>query len=421
MANYSLNDQLSQSSTSQNFKAEKNIFSYGDKVKQVYLILEGLVRLFVQNNGEEEEIARLGSGDIVGEAALLEKNNYISRAETAQETTLLAFNPEDLKSLMHQEPILNENIITTLCSRIQWLQESNLKLPPLNQPAQVSNPEETTPEANNESDEESEKKTKNNTIKINKPEDFYLPGHQEYDITADSTLAQYTYNKEITCPICQSKSTVKKVRNSKLRLKTIRDDLRPIYKNFAPAWYKVWICPNCFYAARKADFFDFSSRQEKKIKNNFKKQITEIFGTDYQPQYSEPRTINQVFNAYYLAIKLYNSIAASPGKLGYLWLRLSWLYEDVKAEELSEAASLKAMTHLQEFYFNSSTTKLPRPQEDKLTLLLALLLAKHEHHEKALPLLDDLIRSPQTNPRQKQIARDKFIELRRQKKEQSRS
>lgn len=418
MTNYSLDDQLNNYSTSQNFRAEKNIFSYGDKVKKVYLIIEGLVRLFIKDNQQQEkEIARLKSGDIIGEIALLEKKKHSSRAETARETTLLAFTPADLKLLMHQEPLLNENIITTLCHRIQWLQKDDTKLPAL------TKNQEATPQIDKKAktlkqqqSKEQTKKTKVNLPAEDKNNDFYLPAHDSYAKTAPSTFDNYTYNKELTCPVCSEQIEVKKVRNSKLRLKKIREDLRPIYKEFKPEWYKIWSCPYCFYTARKTDFFDFSSRQENKIKNNFKQQIQTTLGSTYQPGYSTPRTINQVFDAYYLALKLYNLIQASHDKLGYLWLRLNWLYEDVDAEELSHKASFKAMTHLQEFYFNSGDAQLPRPQEDKLTLLLALLLAKHQKSEKALPLLDNLIRSPQTNPRQKQLARDKFIEIRQNKK-----
>jgi uncharacterized protein (DUF2225 family) len=101
-------------------------------------------------------------------------------------------------------------------------------------------------------------------------------------------------------------------------------------------------------------------------------------------------------------------------------LRLNWIYEDVEAKELSNQASLRALNHLQEFYFKDSAPNLARSQTDKLTLLLALLLDKHGRKEKALPLLDDLIRSHQTNPRQKQLARNKFIAIRRElKKEKS--
>ena len=421
MDNYS-NRQLSQASTSLEFNAEQTIFNYGDKAEKVYLIIEGLVRLFAKKAGHEEEIARLKAGDVLGETALLEKKPRSARAETAKATTILAFPPDNLKLIMEEEPLLNENILTTLCRRIHWLQDSNRELPLLNQESQAKE------SAKQEQSQTTEEKTLANKIETqdNLPRkdqnnDFYLSGHEAYTQTADSTFAQYTYTKEITCPICRHKNKVKKIRNSKLRLETIRDDLRPVYKNFKPAWYKIWCCSNCFYTARKADFFDFSSHQQKKIKNNFKEQVQTELGPTYQPGYSEPRTINQVFDAYYLALKLYNLIQASHDKLGYLWLRLNWLYEDVAAEELSHKSSYKAMNHLQEFYFNSGEAQLPRPQEDKLTLLLALLLAKHQKSDKALPLLDNLIRSPQTNPRQKQLARDKFIELRRQKKAESES
>ena len=418
MTDHSLDNKLSKYSTSKDFSAQENIFTYDDKAKKVYIILDGLIQLFIQQEEKEKEIARLESGDIFGEIALLAKKKRSARAQTAQKSRLLVFSPDNLKDLMQQEPILNENIINALCNRVHRLEQKKITLPPLNQGQTTE--EDTQDKQNQKKEEKNKDKTqKVKKMDLNNQHEFYLQGHKKYNLSIKSNFNKYTYQKEITCPVCNTDFTVQKVRNSKLRLKEIRDDLRPIYKTFKPLWYKIWSCPNCFYTARKKDYFDFSSRQERKIKKEFKEKIQSILGSDYQPSYSQPRKIDEIFDAYYLALKLYHLIDARKDKVAYLWLRLNWLYEDVEEEELAEIASFKAMQNLEEFYFESDALKLSRSQEDKLTLLLALLLAKHEKKDKALPLLDNLIRSPQTKHRQKQLARDKFIELRREKKKEA--
>ena len=402
LANYSTNQKISQG---------EEIFNYGDSAEKVYLILEGIIRLFIKDdNSQEQEIARLQSGDILGESALLYSQERSARAIAYKDTTLMAFTPDNFKKIMQEQAILNENIITNLCNRIQHLQQPDTKLPKLNPDNNQAKKNKTKPKQNKKN------KSKNKIIS-----ELYLKGHQNYSKIAKEGFSHYLYTKSITCPICSKNIEVKKVRNSRLRLKDIRDDLRPIYKDFKPEWYKIWICPNCYYTARKNDFFDFSTRQEKKIKQKFKDRVKNLLSTNYQLAYSQPRTINEVFTAYYLAIKLYNLVDASKNKLAYSWLRLNWLYEDLGEEKLSKEASYKALNNLEEFYFKGDTTNLSRPQKDKLTLLLALLFYKHNFGKKALPLLDDLIRSYQTNPRQKRLARDKFIEIRRKIKKENQS
>lgn len=131
--------------------------------------------------------------------------------------------------------------------------------------------------------------------------DFYLNGHRGYSKVADESFDHYLYTKTITCPVCSTEIEVKKIRNSRLSLQKIRDDLRPIYKEFKPEWYKVWICSNCFYTACKKDFFDFRNIKIERIEPEFKDRIQKILGQDYKPGYSQPRRIDEVFAAYYLA------------------------------------------------------------------------------------------------------------------------
>ncbi|MGM0369361.1 MAG: DUF2225 domain-containing protein, partial [Bacillota bacterium] len=334
------------------------------------------------------------------------------RATAYEPTSLMVFTPDNLHTVLQKRAILNQNIISSLCGRIQRLQQPTSELPEM---TTESTTEETT---ERETTDKTKTEEKTEQVTNSDPEilDFYLEGHQNYPNITANDFSKYLYQKSISCPVCSKKTEFKKVRKSRLRLQDVRDDLRAIYKKFKPEWYKIWSCPHCSYLARKTDFFDFNHRQLKYIKNQFPTELEDSLLADYQFSFSEPRRLDEVFKAYYLTIKLYNQIDASKDKLAYLWLRLNWIYEDVGAEELSNQASLRALNHLEKFYFKGSAPNLARSQTDKLTLLLALLLDKHGRKEKALPLLDDLIRSHQTNPRQKQLARDKFIAIRRKLK-----
>ncbi len=418
MYSSSLDALLSKYSNYQLIDAGETIFSYGDKTDNIYLITKGLIVLFTQNETKQErEITQLKSGDILGELALLGVEGRSSKAVAYKDSRLLAFSPKDFKELIVKEANLGQKIIDSLCYKIQSLQEPAVKFSRRSTTIKENSTEKKAEEIMQDKEEEIEK-LKERAI-IDKTSDFYLDGHGDYSNNSGQDFDYYLYTKKITCPICSEEIEVKKTRNSRLRFQEIRSDLRPIYKKFKPDWYKIWICPNCFYTASKDNFFDFSTKEKKIIRADFKDRVINIFGSNYQPGYNQPRNLNEVFDAYYLAIELCNLIDTSKNKLAYLWLRLNWLYEDVDEEELSQKASIKAMEALREFYFQDNNTKLSRLQKDKITLLLSVLLEKHNLEEEALPLLDNLMRDPQTRPKHKRLARDRFIDIRARRKEKN--
>ncbi|MCK8817872.1 DUF2225 domain-containing protein [Natroniella sulfidigena] len=382
--------------TRRQITAGEDIFSYGEAAVEIYLVIKGLVRLFTKNkDGQEEEVTRFTAGHIFGELALLEEGTRSSRATAYQDTLVVVFTAEEMKELMQKQPVLNQKLITGLCKRIQILQKPVIDLPEL---TEVLGSDE-------------KEKVQKQTAKAEEGIDLYLSGHGDYSEITEDNFDHYLYSKEIECPVCNAKIEVKKVRQSRLRLQEIRDDLRPIYKNFKPEWYKIWCCPECFYTARKASYFDLEPEQKSKIRAEFKAKIQQLFGDDYQVGYSQPRQLTEVFNAYYVSLQLYKLIDASKDNFAYIWLRLSWIYEDLEEEKLSSAASFRAMENLRDFYFSSSNQQ-GSDQEDKLALLLAMLCYRHGEIKEAISVLGKLVHNPKTKHVHKQMAKERYLDLR---------
>ena len=382
-------------------KSGEDLFTFNSKAKKVYFILKGKINLFIKTeNGEEKKIDILNSGDILGETALLDNSKHTSRAKISSDTNLLVFTPKNFKKLLAKQPDLTEKIIKNLSKRIQILQTPN----------------SLKSEKNNQSEDNKKEYDYKNIADI---KNFYLKGHQNYDQKASEKFQHYLYTKEIECPVCSNKMEVKKIRNSRLKLKEIRDDLRPIYKEFKPHWYKVWSCPNCFYTAPKRSFFDVNKKDKKNIKDDFKGMIQNILGENYKPKFQEPRSLNEVFNAYYMAIKLFDLINASKKDYAYLWLRISWLYEDANKDKLVEKSSYKAMEYLRDFYYEDDSTSLSNDQTNKLILLLAVLFYKHNKPDQAIPLLNDLIHENITKKVHRKKARDLFLKIREEQRNEN--
>ena len=397
------------------FKAEEKIYNYGERADKIYFILSGLIRIFIKDKKQEIEIKRKKNGDFVGETAFTAKN-YSSRAEVYLDTKALMFNVSDLRKIMKENNSFANKMIDNLSNYIEKLQKKDeIKLTPISEIDKKI-------EAEKEIKKTIETKNKKNEYinqaanKIKKSKDFYLTAHGSYDKKASEDDEYYLYDKKIKCPVCSTEMNIKKIRNSRLRIEKIREDLRQIYKNFNLYYYNILSCSNCLFTARRKDFHSFSKSRKKKIKNSFKDQISSELGKSFKIKYSDPRSINEVFDAHYLALKLYNFTDFYADKKAFIWRELSWMYEDLNEKKLAGKASLNALNNLEEFYFKDDRNS-SKKERTNISLLLAVLYYKHNQSDNALPLLDDLIRDKKINRRQKNKAKDLFLKIREENKE----
>ena len=208
---------------------------------------------------------------------------------------------------------------------------------------------------------------------------------------------------------------LEKIRNSRLRIERIREDLRPIYKNFNLYNYSVISCSNCLFTARRKDFNSFSKKRKETIKAGFKTNIKTLIGNDFKINYTEPRRINQVLEAHYLALKLYDYTDFDADKKAFLWRELSWIYEDLGEKNLAEKASINALKNLEEFYFTENNGS-SKSETDNLSLLLSVLYYKHDQGDKAITILDELIRDNKVSIRHRNKAKEVFLKIREENK-----
>ncbi len=411
-----LKNLLAKYSKMREFKAGDQLYNYGEEADRIYFILSGLIRVYITNNKKEIEVQRNKNGSFVGKSAFTAAH-YSSRAEIYLDSKILEFKVSDLRKIMKQNSNFASKMINNLAQYIETLENINkINLPSISkidEKIEAENKIKKTIAAEKKLKKEKLFKQAASNIKSNA--DFYLSGHGSYEKKADKEDEYYLYDKEIECPVCSHEMNIKKIRNSRLRIESIREDLRPLYKNFNLYYYSILSCPNCFFTARRNDFYDFSKSRKKKIKNNFKSIIKEQLGNDFQIESNYPPDLNQVFDAHYLALKLYAYTDFYADKKAFLWRELSWIYEDLKEKKLAAKASLKALTNLEEFYFKEDT-KSSKKESDNISLLLAVLYYKHDQKQKALPLLDDLIRDHRVSLRQRNKAKDLFLKIRYEKK-----
>lgn len=392
----SLINELMKSDSSQLLKYEAGeiIFDYGDLADNIFIVVKGEVALSKKSDKVQDEVFELiKSGSLFGELALAKNLNRKIRAMAiSDEVSIFSYPASEFFNLIENNSEINQKLIFALALRINQLLDSE------------------------QIDLESiQNKNHKRLDSENKPEKIYFEGHKNYEIQAPEGYQHFVYSKEIDCPVCGNKFQAKIIRRSRLRLEKIKDNLRKIYKNFEPIWYRIRVCPDCYYAAPGVKFNDISKSNKKKVKSNFKDFIEKKISGSFQIGYSNPRFLNEVFNSYYLNIACYGFIDAEKEQVAASWLRLNWLYQDQGEEELAAKASKNAYQNLRDFYYNSNNQNLNPQIKEKLSLLLADLSIKHGSYEEAISILDKIVRGSTTKPYYKELARDKFIEIRANK------
>jgi CRP/FNR family cyclic AMP-dependent transcriptional regulator len=100
------------------------LFRQGDAGNTMFIILEGVVLLFHRERNLERLVGTLGSGEMVGEKAILNRGPYRHNftAQAKSEATVLEFDAENFKVLQTKIPEFSMMMLRVLSTR---LDESN--------------------------------------------------------------------------------------------------------------------------------------------------------------------------------------------------------------------------------------------------------------------------------------------------------
>jgi len=108
------------------FSAGQSIFARGDTGKDVYLVLEGRVRLSVlSSEGRELTFSHAARGEVFGEIAALDGGLRTADATAVSAVKAMTLSHTMLKRLAQTSPPFAEAVVAFLCSRIR---ETDLQL-----------------------------------------------------------------------------------------------------------------------------------------------------------------------------------------------------------------------------------------------------------------------------------------------------
>ncbi|NQZ13551.1 MAG: Crp/Fnr family transcriptional regulator [Alphaproteobacteria bacterium] len=78
------------------FPEGRTIIEEGDDAREAFMIERGKVRVYINKNGKEVDLAELGEDQIFGETALFTGSEYGASVQAIEETTVVKITPEIL-------------------------------------------------------------------------------------------------------------------------------------------------------------------------------------------------------------------------------------------------------------------------------------------------------------------------------------
>jgi uncharacterized protein (DUF2225 family)/CRP-like cAMP-binding protein len=354
------------------------VFREGEPGEEMFVVLSGGVNIYIGSFDDTPiNASTIGPGNFFGEMSLLENQPRSATVVAATETTVLRINKANFMMMITQQPDLALNIMTVLSSRVRFLnneirsRERAIRALKLDS---AKNQAASSVESLKDWDAAAavHHHQEQNELAL------FPPQHKKYGVIAPATHKNFLLSKEVKCPVCQNNFMTKIIRSTTLRTEKIDTDFRKHYIDFEPLWYIIWVCTNCYYANHNMEFEaipreEASSLQAKlaPLKNNM------IF------QFTEPREINQVFVAYYLALYAEKNRRNRPFKLGSYWLNLSWLYRDVHDQEMAQIASTLALKYYHDTV-NSHQLDISIENEQQCLLIMGELLFEKGEEEEAI-------------------------------------
>jgi CRP-like cAMP-binding protein len=100
-------------------KTGKNIFKEGDQGTSMYIVLEGLVEVFVTINGSDTVLAAMKAGDFFGEMALFRDKPRSANARVIQDVRLAVIDSKpQLEKFLSDNPLFASKMVNIMASRL---------------------------------------------------------------------------------------------------------------------------------------------------------------------------------------------------------------------------------------------------------------------------------------------------------------
>ena len=101
----------------------ESIFLKGDVGSELFVVLEGEIRVHLDHEGQEVSLARLGPSSVLGEMAVFDDQPRSAGAQASENTTVRVLRRDRLHALVHEHPEVLIEFVKNLSQRIRVMNE----------------------------------------------------------------------------------------------------------------------------------------------------------------------------------------------------------------------------------------------------------------------------------------------------------
>ena len=346
--------------TAEHFRKDEIVFMEGDDGENMYIVLKGMFGVYVNSFVDfPVRVAGIGQGSFFGEMSLVDGWPRSATIITEENGTALAIEKDKFALMIEKRQDIANGILETLKARADSTAEAVRDrgkyappAPPVPCAEQCGDVQRTIAvmtslaqhirQLNNLLYEPSYASGcigmadagQKGTVNL-------LPeGYKLFNIKDTSDNSKMLQMKTVVCPYCFGKLEAYIPRISHLVQPRPEPDGRIIYKGFNILLYTNIVCPNCNYADTYREFCKFRHAADRPIYlgNQFKNE--EKF-TGFADTHNH--TVDEAILSYYLSIKCLRRITNDPLRFAKAWIRLYWIYSDIKEFSYAKQAARRAI------------------------------------------------------------------------------
>jgi hypothetical protein len=101
----------------------ETLFAQGDVGSELFVVLDGEVRIHLDSNGTEVTLARQGPNTVLGEMAVFDEQPRSASAQAAQDTTVRVLRRDRLNAIVHEHPEVLLEFVKNLSQRVRTMNE----------------------------------------------------------------------------------------------------------------------------------------------------------------------------------------------------------------------------------------------------------------------------------------------------------
>jgi hypothetical protein len=115
------------------FVTGESVFRRGDVGAELYVVVEGEIRVHLDHGGREVTLARHGTGTVVGEMSVFDEEPRSASAQATTDTTVRVLRRDRLHAIVHEHPEVLLEFVKNLSQRMRAMDEKLESAEPVTQ------------------------------------------------------------------------------------------------------------------------------------------------------------------------------------------------------------------------------------------------------------------------------------------------